>query len=139
MTWLKARGGFDGSRYVRVVSAACICVVFIILTAGLWPLHVPTNKVSWLKSHNGLVFGRYGCVVSAGAFRSKDLTDDAVGSIEIWLEPTRIDQKKTILSFDGSSHQGDPFSLQQNRDGLRIQRHNVDEKGAARTAWFTVD
>jgi VanZ family protein len=139
MTYLKAWGGLGGDRYARVVSAACICVVCIILTAGLWPLHVPTNKVSWLRNQNGLVFGRYGSVVSAGAFRSSDSTVDSACSLEIWLEPTRIDQKKTILSFDGSAHPGDPFSLQQNKDGLRIQRHNIDDQGSARTAWFMVD
>jgi VanZ family protein len=139
MADIRGRGGFGGTRYARVVTAACICVLCIILIAGLWPLHIPTNKVSWLKNQNGLVFGRYGSVVSAGPFRGRDLAGDAACSLEIWLEPARTDQKKTILSFDGSSHPGDPFSLQQDKDALRIQRYNVDGQGTARTAWFMVD
>jgi VanZ family protein len=127
-----------GNTYAKIVSASCICVLCIILIAGLWPLHVPTNKVSWRESKNGLLFGRHGSVVSAGAFGGNDLQDGTSCSLEIWLEPSRTDAKKTILTFDGSAHPGDPFSLQQNEDGLRIQRHNVDDQGTAKTAWFTV-
>jgi VanZ family protein len=139
MADIRAKGGFGGTRYARAISAACICVLCIIVIAGLWPLHIPTNRVSWLKNQNGLLFSRYGSVLSTGGFRNSDPAGDAACSLEIWLEPTRIDQKKTILSFDGSSHPGDPFSLQQNKDALRIQRHNVDGQGAVRTAWFMVD
>jgi hypothetical protein len=125
--------------YARFVSAGCLCVLGIILIAGLWPLHISSNHVSWLKNQNGLLFGHYGSIVSAGAFRESNLKDDTSCSLEIWLEPSLTDEKKTILSFDGSTHSGEPFSLHQNKDRLRIQQHNVDERGTSRTAWFTVD
>jgi len=124
--------------YARIVSAVCICVLCIILIAGLWPLHIPSNKVNWLKNTNGLRFSQHGSIVSGGAFGGSDLKDDTSSSLEIWLEPSRIDARKTILSFDGSAHPGEPFSLHQNKDALRIQQHNVDGHGTARTAWFTI-
>jgi VanZ family protein len=130
--------GSNGKVYGRIVTASCICVLCIILIAGLWPLHVPRNNVSWLKNKNGLLFGHEGSIVSAGALRPSGLEDDTSCSLEIWLAPSRIAQSKTILSFDGSAHPGNAFSIQQNKDGLRIQRHNVDDQGTSRTAWFTV-
>jgi VanZ family protein len=139
MTDFKTEPGYVDRTYARIVGAVCICVLCIILIAGLWPLHVPSNKVSWLKTKNGLVFGHDGSIVSAGVFRNSDLKDDTSSSLEVWLEPDRIDAKKTILSFDRSAHPGDAFSIHQNKDGLRIQRHNIDDQGISRTAWFTVD
>jgi len=140
MTEFKAtEEGPGGKAYRRIVTASCICVLCIILIAGLWPLHALNNKVSWLKDKNGLSFGKHGSIFSAGTFRNSDSRDDTSYSLEIWLEPSRVDDNKTILSFDGSEHLGDPFTLQQHKDGLRILRHNVDEQGIARTTWFKVD
>jgi VanZ family protein len=138
MTDFKA-AGCGGPAYARVVSASCIFVLCIILIAGLWPLHVPTNEVSWLKNQDGLLFGRYGSVVSTSTFRGNDSKDHSSCSLEIWLAPTRIDNTKTILSFEGSAHPGNPFSLHQDKDGLHIERPNVDTKGISRTAWIKVD
>jgi VanZ family protein len=140
MTDFKAiEEGPSGKAYRRIITASCICVLCIILIAGLWPLHTLNNKVSWLKNKNGLSFDQHGSIVSAGAFRNSDLRDDTSSSLEIWLEPSRVGDSKTILSFDGSEHLGDPFSLRQNKDGLRILRHNVNDQGIVRTASFGVD
>src|SRR5580693_2942563 len=140
MTDFKAiEEGPSGKAYRRIVTASCICVLCVILIAGLWPLHALNNKVSWLKNKNGLSFDQHGSIVSVGAFRNSDSRDDTSSSLEIWLEPSRVDDSKTILSFDGSARLGDPFSLQQNKDGLRILRHNVDDQGIVRTASFRVD
>ena len=137
MTDFKAmRQSGSAKAYKRIASASCISVLCIILIAGLWPLHIASNKVTWLK--NGLLFGHHSSIVSVGAFGDGDLKDDSSDSLEIWLEPSRIDERKTILSFDGSAHPGEPFSLRQNKDGLRILRHNIDEHGTARTAWIMV-
>jgi VanZ family protein len=125
--------------YAKVVTLSCIGVLCVILIAGLWPLHVPKNQVSWLENENGLSFGHYGSMVTAGAFRDSGLEDGSSESLEIWLEPSVADGRKTILSFDGSGHLGTPFSLHQNKSGLRVERHNVDSYGTTRTAWFDVD
>jgi VanZ family protein len=129
----------SGAAYARIVGASCICVLGITLIAGLWPLHVPQNQVSWLKNDRGLWFGHYGSIVSTGEFRDYDPMDDSSCSLEIWLQPNVADARKTVLSFDRSTPPRIPFSLHQNKDGLRVERHNVDDRGTARTAWFMVD
>jgi VanZ family protein len=128
----------QGVVYLRVVQALCICIVCGMLCAGLWPFHSPANQVHWLKDGNGLVFGRYGSIVSAGAFHASAAKDSDSGSLELWVEPQRLDSKRTILSFDESEHIGTPFSLRQNKDGLIVTRYNIDDRGIVRTAWFGV-
>jgi hypothetical protein len=128
-----------GAAYPRIVRASCICCFCIILIVGLWPFHASKNEVGWLKNEDGLHFGRHGSIVSSGAIRSGDSSDDTSSSLEIWLEPSLTAERRTILSFDGSEHPGSPFSLYQNRGALRVQRYNVDTQGTSRTAWFEVD
>lgn len=125
--------------YARLVVALCAFVLCVILVAGLWPFHVPENQVKWRENADGLDFGRYGSVLSAGAFPGNTLNDDSAGSIELWLEPRFLGSKHTILSFDGSDHPGAPFSLHQYNDALVLHQHNVDSLGTARTAGFRVD
>jgi len=126
-----------GAAYKRMTGVVCLCVLGIILTAGLWPFHVPANHVKGLKSGNGLEFGGHGSVVSSGVFRGGDLIG-ASGALEIWLEPASSESGSTILSFDGSAHPGEPFSLHQKGDALGIRRNNVDHQGVSRTALFYV-
>jgi len=114
-------------------------ILGIILVAGLWPFHAPSNEVTWLENEAGIRFSRYGSVVSSGAFHNAALRTNSEGSVEIWLEPSDPRSQRTILSFDGSDHPGAPFSLHQYKGGLVVHRYNVDEHGTARTAWITVD
>lgn len=124
--------------YVRALGALCACVLCLILTAGLWPFCAPKNDVEWLKSGDGLKFGRYGSVVSSGAIRGGNQSS-ASGTLEVWLEASRSESSSTILSFDESAHPGEPFSLHQFGNSLVIRRNNVDPNGISRTALFTVD
>lgn len=127
------------TTYPRIVATLCIAVLGIILVAGLWPFRASENQVSWRKGDGGLVFGGHGSVVSAGTFPGSASNDDSTGSIEIWLEPSSLENKRTILSFDSSDHPGAPFSLHQYKDALVVHQHNVDDHGTVRTAWFEVD
>jgi VanZ family protein len=131
--------GRSSMAYARIVGASCICVLGFTLIAGLWPLHVPRNQVSWLKNDSGLSFGHYGSIVSSGVFPDNDSMGDSSCSLEIWLQPRVADARKTVLSFDRSTAPRTPFSLHQDKDGLRIEQHNVDDRGIGRTAWFMVD
>jgi VanZ family protein len=124
--------------YLRIVQALCICIVCGILCAGLWPFHSPANQVRWLEKENGVLFGSYGTIVSTGQFRANPSSGGESGSLELWVEPQRLDSKRTILSFDESQHLGSPFSLRQNKDGLIVTRYNIDDRGVVRTAWFGV-
>jgi len=123
------------TAYAKFVGTLCVCVLCVILIAGLWLFHVPANRVKWLKSENGLEFGGHGSAVSSGAFRASDLTG-ASGTLEVWLVPARSERSSTILSFDGSAHPGEPLSLHQKVNALGILRNNVDRQGVSRTAVF---
>jgi hypothetical protein len=127
------------SRAVQagLIRAVCVCILCILLIAGLWPFHAPKNDVTWLDGKNGLHFGRYGSVLSSAAF-SANVNGEACGSIELWLEPGHLRSSHTILSFDGSAHPGAPFLLRQNKDALIVQQHNEDSQGVSWTAWLVV-
>ena len=35
-------------HYKMLAGAGCLCILGIILTVGLWPFHIPANRVHWL-------------------------------------------------------------------------------------------
>jgi VanZ family protein len=108
----------------------------IILVAGLWPFRAPRNEVSWMESGDGLRFGRYGSVVSSGAF--PELNHDAACTLEIWLSPSGAADTHTILAFEGVGSLVTPFAIQQQGTALSVRRHNVDRLGTERTSVFEV-
>jgi VanZ family protein len=120
----------------RIIKAACICTLGILLVAGLWPFHVPQNEVRWLTHEDGLYFGSHAAIISASSFPPQP--NKALGSIELWLEPSLIRGAHTILSFDTSAHLGVPFSLRQLDDSLIVEQDNEDTHGNSWTAWFVV-
>jgi VanZ like family/Concanavalin A-like lectin/glucanases superfamily len=125
-------------HYKMLAGAGCLCMLGIILTVGLWPFHIPANRVHWLGNRDGLEFGGHGSAVSLGAIQARGLTN-AAATLEIWLEPAHTEATGTILAFDDSAHPGEPFSLHQVRDALVIRRNNVDPQGISRTVFFIVD
>lgn len=125
------------ATHPRIIEGVCICIVCILLTAGLWPFHTPKNDVTWMANENGLRFGRFGSILSEGMFLTPP--DKNTGSIELWLEPGRLRGQHTILSFDGSVHPGASFSLLQIKDALVVQQDNEDTNGFSWTAWCVVN
>lgn len=101
-----------------------------ILTLGLWPFHSPKNGVTWLGNHNGLRFGRYSTVISSGSFQVTPPGRPPEGSFEIWLQPYRIWDSGTLLTFykHGDLFQ---FSLQQDQTDLLLR--TLTEDGQHRT------
>jgi VanZ family protein len=87
-----------------------------------------------MPEENGLNFGRFATILTAGTLPMSSPGDEALESIEIWLEPWKIRGSQTILTFDGSDHPGAPFTLLQTGDRLRIQQHNVDPRNNSWTA-----
>lgn len=108
-----------------VLTAECAAVLVIILVAGLWPFHDPRNEVRWLSDHNGLAFGRYGSIVSAGSFTASDR--DGSCSLEIWLDPKRRRASGTILAFYQPERQVTSFSIRQSLGDLALQRPKRNE------------
>lgn len=123
--------------YERLVAVCCLGVLAIILVAGLWPFHAPRNQATWLAGQNGIRFGYHGTLVSAGKF-SSGATANSSGSLELWVEPEIAAKKKTIITFDGSDHPGEAFSVLQDNDALEIRRHNVDGAGIVHTGVCSV-
>jgi hypothetical protein len=105
-----------------LLRAICACILMGILVAGLWPFHAPRNEVSWLSPGNGLRFGDYASVVSAGSFKASLSPADASCSLEIWLEPGRLDSSGTILAFYQPESRSIPFSLRQSIGDLELHR-----------------
>ncbi len=123
---------------MKIVRAACLAYLGIVLFAGLWPFHVQENNVQWLAGRDGLEFGRHGIVLTAGSIDSP-ASQNAAETLEIWLEPAQGAGNATILSFDRSTHPGEPLSLHQVGESLYIRRNNVDPQGISRTALVIVD
>jgi hypothetical protein len=102
-----------------ILRVICVLVLSGILVAGLWPFHAPRNQVRWLTGSNGLLFKRYGSIVSTGAFTSS-ASEDNPCSIEISLAPSRLDASGTILAFYRSENKEVPFALRQSLGDLVI-------------------
>jgi hypothetical protein len=80
------------------------------------------NQVSWLNGENGLVFGRHGSIVSASRLKAQDAPGDNSCSLEIWLQPRRIDSAGAILAFYSPESRVVSFALRQFRGGLELER-----------------
>jgi VanZ family protein len=110
-----------------LLRAACVLVLFGILVAGLWPFHSPRNEVSWLTHKNGLHFGKYGSIVSAGPFKAHPPQADSSCGLEIWLEPRRVQASGTILAFYWPESQVVPFALRQSLGDLELLRRSRND------------
>ncbi len=107
----------------KIISVLCAFVLCAILTAGLWPFHAPRNEVEWLKTENGLRFGRHGTLLSSGTFEISKTGGHTGVSIEIWLRPDLGDDSSTVLAFY-ESKSFRHFSLRQSHADLVVQCDN---------------
>lgn len=108
--------------FLRVI---CVLVLSGILVAGLWPFRAPKNDVQWSNQRNGLLFGEYGSIVSAGRFEARPQGDGPC-SLEIWLEPKWSLSSGTILAFYSADSHLVTFSLRQSRHDLELQSASSD-------------
>jgi VanZ like family/Concanavalin A-like lectin/glucanases superfamily len=113
--------GLSSIIQTKLLRAICACVLLGILVAGLWPFHAPRNEVSWFSEGNGLLFGKHGSIVSASPFKAHASQGDSSCSLEIWLEPSRIDSGGMILAFYWLESRVVPFALRQWRTGLVLE------------------
>jgi VanZ like family/Concanavalin A-like lectin/glucanases superfamily len=127
----------DKKIYVRVLGVLCVCILCVIFCAGLWPFRAPRNNVRWLNKENGLQFGHHGIVASIKPFRVGSHYDGC--SLEIWLEPERMDASGTILSFDNYKDPKFAFALRQFGHSLAIQRATIDGRGRMFRGWLSTD
>jgi VanZ like family/Concanavalin A-like lectin/glucanases superfamily len=120
----------------RSLGAVCLLVLGIILVAGLWPFHAPKNEVRWLSHSNGLDFSKHGSIVSVGVLKVDQQQTDHSCSLEIWLEPSPIEGKGTILGFYWPKSQVVPFSIRQYQNGLVLEHPNRQKASDFKAAVF---
>jgi hypothetical protein len=126
-TEARFRSAWSAKIQPKLLGTACALVLWGLLVAGLWPFHTPKNEVSWLSQGNGLLFGKYGSIVSAGTFKANRLGEERSCSLEIWLEPSRVDTSGTILAFYWPESRVVPFALRQSLGDLVLWRRNQDQ------------
>jgi hypothetical protein len=107
-------------RGITFLGLVCVAVLGIILTLGLWPFHLPKNGVVWLRNRNGLRFSRYGTVLSSGVLSMTNAQSEACGSLEIWLQPSRMWDSRTLITFYAPENPFQ-FSLHQSETGMELQ------------------
>lgn len=99
----------------------CGLTLLGILVAGLWPFHAPRNQVSWLSQKNGVRFGKHGSIVSANPFKAHATQEGNSSSVEVWVEPSRIDSGGMILAFYWPESRVVPFAVRQWATGLALE------------------
>jgi VanZ like family/Concanavalin A-like lectin/glucanases superfamily len=122
-----------------LLRAICAFVLFGILCAGLWPFHAPRNEVRWLSGGSRLLLGKYGSLVSAGSFHVNAHRAQSPCSLEIWLEPRRVESSGTILAFYWPESRVVPFALRQSLGDLELQYPTQGQPNPARKAKIYVD
>jgi VanZ family protein len=120
-----------------LLRAACVLVLCGILLAGLWPFHAPKNAVNWLSNRNGLLFGDYGSILSAGEFRLPASQDEPC-SVEIWLQPAATFDSNDIVAFSTEKNPVQ-FAVAQSGDDLFVIRNVVDPQQHVREYHLAVD
>jgi hypothetical protein len=91
--------------------------------------------VSWLKYGNGLDIGRYGTILSSQTYSLGGLKDGISCSVEIWVQPARIDSGGTLIAFY-SPNRIVTFSLDQSQDDLLLRRITAYQQRSARAKWY---
>ena len=130
------RSGITAFR--RLIETLCVCILGIILVAGLWPFRAPRNRAKWVGNMDGLRFIPNSGVRSAAAFHPQSPKANTSESIEIWLVPGSAQDTNTILSFDDSDHPGAPFLLRQYKDGLIVRQPYIDSQGVPQNKLLAV-
>jgi VanZ like protein/concanavalin A-like lectin/glucanase superfamily protein len=108
-----------------LLKALCALVLCSVLVAGLWPFHAPKNQITWLSDGKGVLLGKYGTIVSAGALKANEEATPC--SLEIWLQSNLVDYSGTILAFYRPENTVLAFKLHQFLGNLAIQRTSVEQ------------
>jgi hypothetical protein len=101
--------------------AICGLILSAIFIAGLSPFTSrPHNEVRWLEKENGLHFGEYASILSSAPLRLEGPPDGPC-SIELWMQPSIINDSNTMLAFD-SAEKSLGFRIMQSLDDLALAR-----------------
>jgi hypothetical protein len=122
---------------VKLLAAACLSILGIILTLGLWPFCAPRNRVAWISNANGLSFSRYGTAFSLAPFSPLAPDEEARHSVEIWIQPDPPRSCSFLSFFD--SQQSLFLSMRQSVTDFELQADVVDPKHRLKRAGLYVD
>jgi VanZ like family len=115
---------------------ACILVVSILFTAGLWPFNpFPRNQVAW-RAGGGLQFGDHGVLFSRDSLEASRLNRDSFCTLAIRLQPGP--SGGTLLEFYTPENPS-RFRLMQWRDTLLIRKDYRDVKSHLKTNEVDLD
>jgi VanZ like family/Concanavalin A-like lectin/glucanases superfamily len=120
-----------------ILGTLCVCIIFGMLVAGLWPFHQPHNDVTWITYANGVSFGGYGTLLSMSTFDLSDSGPNAACGLEIWLFPYDIRDTGTVLAFYSSDNL-QRFSVRQDRADLVLKVERRDAQHPIITSGISV-
>jgi len=100
----------------KLVGVLCIAVLCIILTLGLQPFHSPRNNIAWLRSVNGLSYGRNGTIQGSDVLRPEN---GVSGSFEVWVQPDRWTNATILAFYEPEIHR--LIRLQQSVSDLKLE------------------
>jgi hypothetical protein len=92
-----------------------------------------------LSQGEGLLFGKYGSIVSAGPFNANPRRADSSCSLEIWLQPKRVYLSGTIVAFYHQENGVTSFALRQSLRDLVLQRTGQNELHQAKRVQIYID
>src|SRR5579872_4627099 len=77
----------------------CVCIVLGMLAVGLAPFGRPHNDVGWLANGNGLSLTGRSTILSQSAFSVTTSGKEAASTLEVWVQPGRMEVSATLLGF----------------------------------------
>jgi hypothetical protein len=125
----------------KVLGVICLAMLCGLLVAGLWPFDfAPGNRVQWLVNRNGIHFNEPSQIYSTLTERESNRTAvNSSFSIEIWLQPERIsDRRRTIFSTYDTGR-GEGLGIAQSVTDLLIRGRFVGADGAVNTRSIYLD
>ena len=123
----------------RILGSLCVCILFGMLVAGLWPFHQPRNDVTWLRNTDGVKIGDYGTLLSSSTFDRYDSEGQAPCSLEIWLQPYETNVTGTLLALHYPAENIQTFSLRQDGPDLELKVERRDAQHRTITSGILVD
>lgn len=121
-----------------LLGLACLAVLCITLSLGLWPFHSPANQVAWLNKTDGVSFGNNGTILGSGSLKADGLQDCACRSLEIWAQPEYSNASATLLAIYTPSNPR-LFALRQSLADLELRTSIQTSNGRLKESRFYVD
>lgn len=122
---MSALSRFTAGTRSRFPGGLSFFILAIILIAGLWPFHAPLNDVHWSTPSGALILGNHGSLLSAAELRRQPPVAGQSCSLEIYLQPRRLDAAGTILAFYFPDSRETGFTLRQSLSDLKLESRGL--------------